>query len=211
MALSKKQQMFVESYLTCLNATQAAIRAGYSRRSAASIGSENLTKPEIKAAVDARLAEAKIEADEVLAMLSDHARGTMGDFMIFDKGGNASLNFKGSEDRLHLIKKLKQTRRTFQIFDADGEPKDVVEDVVEIELHDPQAALVQLGRYHKLWTDKVEMTDWRKEMEAAGLNPDAERDKLIHEYEETLAGGAGSAAAGSVAGGESPTRGDQAD
>lgn len=52
-ALSPKQQRFVAEYLVDLNATQAAIRAGYSAKTASSIGQENLTKPEIAAAVAA--------------------------------------------------------------------------------------------------------------------------------------------------------------
>lgn len=50
-ALSPKQQRFVDEYLVDLNATQAAIRAGYSRDTAGSIGHENLKKPEIQAAI----------------------------------------------------------------------------------------------------------------------------------------------------------------
>ena len=52
MALTDKQARFVAEYLVDLNATQAAIRAGYSPDTAYSIGSENLKKPEIAAAVD---------------------------------------------------------------------------------------------------------------------------------------------------------------
>jgi phage terminase small subunit len=51
MALNPRQQRFVAEYLVDLNATQAAIRAGYSSRTAAAIGHENLRKPEIAAAV----------------------------------------------------------------------------------------------------------------------------------------------------------------
>ncbi len=51
MALTAKQQRFVDEYLKDLNATQAAIRAGYSKKSAASIGEENLRKPDIQAKV----------------------------------------------------------------------------------------------------------------------------------------------------------------
>jgi len=47
--LTPKQKAFVEEYLIDLNATQAAIRAGYSPATAGSIGSENLKKPEIRA------------------------------------------------------------------------------------------------------------------------------------------------------------------
>lgn len=51
MALTAKQQRFVEEYLIDLNATQAAIRAGYSIKTAHSIGHENLSKPEISARI----------------------------------------------------------------------------------------------------------------------------------------------------------------
>ncbi len=49
--LTDKQQRFVEEYLVDLNATQAAIRAGYSKKTARDIGYENLTKPDIRAAI----------------------------------------------------------------------------------------------------------------------------------------------------------------
>lgn len=51
--MSPKQQRFVEEYLIDLNATQAALRAGYSPRTATEIGSQNLRKPEIKRALTA--------------------------------------------------------------------------------------------------------------------------------------------------------------
>ena len=50
--LSHKQRLFCREYFIHFNATQAAIVAGYSKASARSIGSENLTKPAIIAAVD---------------------------------------------------------------------------------------------------------------------------------------------------------------
>ena len=55
MALTAKQERFVQEYLVDLNATQAAIRAGYSVRTARAIGQENLTKPDIQAAIQAAL------------------------------------------------------------------------------------------------------------------------------------------------------------
>ena len=53
-----KQQRFVEEYLIDLNATQAAIRAGYSEKTAQEIGSENLSKPMVVKAIEA--AQAKV-------------------------------------------------------------------------------------------------------------------------------------------------------
>ena len=70
MALTAKQAAFVKEYLVDLNATQAAIRAGYSERSAYSIGQENLCKPEIQAAIQEevkkRSERTEITADMVL-------------------------------------------------------------------------------------------------------------------------------------------------
>lgn len=56
--MTPKQAAFVREYLIDLNATQAAIRAGYSAHTAKSIGQENLTKPDVAAAVSA--AQAKL-------------------------------------------------------------------------------------------------------------------------------------------------------
>lgn len=73
MALTQKQRLFVDEYLIDLNATQAAIRAGYSKRTAGQIGDENLKKPQIaqaiKEAMDSRSKRVQINADYVLNRL----------------------------------------------------------------------------------------------------------------------------------------------
>lgn len=66
MALSPKQQRFVEEYLLDLNGTQAAVRAGYSPKTARSAAAENLTKPDIVAEV-ARLQQLRSERTRVTA------------------------------------------------------------------------------------------------------------------------------------------------
>lgn len=75
MALTAKQQAFCEEYLIDLNATQAAIRAGYSKKTASVIGAENLSKPyivdliaELKAE---RSARTQVDADYVLRRLHE--------------------------------------------------------------------------------------------------------------------------------------------
>ena len=71
--LTPKQNSFVDEYLIDLNATQAAIRAGYSRNSARQIGQENLSKPVVAAAISAakreRAEATKIDAEYVLKRL----------------------------------------------------------------------------------------------------------------------------------------------
>lgn len=72
--MTKKQKRFVEEYLIDLNATQAAIRAGYSPDTAGSIGGENLTKPEISNAIAKAMAERSkrtgVNADRVVIELA---------------------------------------------------------------------------------------------------------------------------------------------
>lgn len=71
--LTDKQQRFVDEYLIDLNATQAAIRAGYSEKTAAAIGSENLIKPNIQNAIQEaqakRQEQTQIDAAYVLRRL----------------------------------------------------------------------------------------------------------------------------------------------
>ena len=73
--MTRKQQRFVEEYLVDLNATQAAIRAGYSERTAYSIGIENLKKPVIAVAVEAAMddlaARTAVTQESVVAMLQE--------------------------------------------------------------------------------------------------------------------------------------------
>lgn len=71
MKLTAKQAAFCREYLVDLNATQAAIRAGYSKKTAGAIGNENLQKPEIARVIaelaDQRAERTQVDADWVLA------------------------------------------------------------------------------------------------------------------------------------------------
>lgn len=77
--LTARQRRFCDEYLIDLNATQAAIRAGYSEKNARNIASENLAKPNIKAYIDERMAEKESQLiatqDEVLKYLTSVLRG----------------------------------------------------------------------------------------------------------------------------------------
>lgn len=83
MDLTAKQHRFCEEYLIDLNATQAAIRAGYSEDTAGSIGCENLTKPEIQARVAElqaeRAAATRIDAAWLLSRLAEEAKADQAD------------------------------------------------------------------------------------------------------------------------------------
>ncbi|MDY1289633.1 terminase small subunit [Pseudomonas aeruginosa] len=75
MALTKKQRLFVDEYLIDLNATQAAIRAGYSTRRATEIGYQLLQRSEVAQAIQAAMAErskrTEVEADYVIRRLRE--------------------------------------------------------------------------------------------------------------------------------------------
>ncbi len=79
MKLTQKQQKFCDYYIELGNAKQAAIKAGYSPKTAKAIGAENLTKPYLKAYIDERLEEIKNErtadAQEVMEFLTSVMRG----------------------------------------------------------------------------------------------------------------------------------------
>lgn len=145
MALTPKQEAFVNEYLIDFNATQAAIRAGYSARTARSQGHRLLTNVDIIEEVKLRVADKAMTADEVLLRLADIARGDMSDFLELKDGVSTPyLNFRQAKERgkLHLIKKFK--------YSSEGYP--------EIELYSGYDALVQLGRAHKLFVERQEVT-----------------------------------------------------
>lgn len=77
--LTDKQKRFCDEYLCDMNATQAAIRAGYSKRTAYRTGADNLKKPQIRAYIDKRMAEKDTELiatqNEVLQYLTSVMRG----------------------------------------------------------------------------------------------------------------------------------------
>lgn len=102
MKLTEKQRRFVDYYVETGNKTEAAKKAGYSEKTAASIGDENLRKPAIKAAIDARLRELEgkriAKADEVMQFLTSTLRGEVKEERVVVEGTG-----EGRSDA-HIIK-----------------------------------------------------------------------------------------------------------
>ena len=130
MKLTEKQKRFCDEYLIDLNATQAAIRAGYSKKTAFTIGNENLKKPYIKNYIDERLKQLEDEriakADEVLKYLTSVMRNEIKEEVVVTEG----IGDGGSEAR--TIKK-------------------------DMSAKDRNKAAELLGKRYRLFTEKVEV------------------------------------------------------
>ena len=147
--MNNKQAVFVENYLQTWNSAEAARAAGYAEGTARNQGYRLLQMPETQAAIKERLTDLHMQAEEVLARLTSMARADMLDFI--NEDGAFDMDKVKASNLGRLIKKYKINRRT--IAQRDGPP--IVEDQLEIELHDSQTALVHLGRKWALFTDKV--------------------------------------------------------
>ena len=96
MALTDKQTRFVDEYLIDFNITQAAIRAGYSERSAHSVGWETLRNPEVAAAIGQRAQRTAeqlgITREYILSKLRDSAETNAARYVdVFDVAGNPAV------------------------------------------------------------------------------------------------------------------------
>ncbi len=143
--LTDKQRAFIDEYMIDMNATRAAIRAGYSEKTAYSIGHENLNKPDIRQAIDERLKSRAMGADEAVARLATWARGDVSPFVraTTDDDGRpcvvVDLTTDEARANLHLIKKIKQG--------VNG---------LEIELHDAKDATLNLLKLAGKFVERVE-------------------------------------------------------
>jgi len=133
--LSNKQRAFVDAYLECLNATEAAARARYkgNRNTLRSVGSENLAKPAIAAEIRKHFEASAMTREEVLQRIGDMARNDISEF-ITDTG---AIDWNAVREKGHLIKK---------IIHRKGQES-------QIELHDAQSALALLAKHHRLIGD----------------------------------------------------------
>lgn len=139
--LPPRREAFVREYLVDLNAAQAAIRAGYSRKTAEKIGWELLQQPEVRAAIDAakaaRASRVELKADDVLRELLAIARADLSE--AFDEAG--------------AVKKLRDIPAEVRRALAAYEPG---EWGVRLKFWDKTRALELLAKHLKLLTDKVE-------------------------------------------------------
>ncbi len=150
--MTPKQKVFVHEYLVDLNATQASIRSGYSRRTAAKIGEENLRKPDIARAIEAAMAEralrTEITADRVLQEVAKLA------FFDIRKAFNPDGTMKRLDqmdgDTAAALAGLEVTEER----NAQGEPTGIVR---KLKLADKTASLTLLMRHLGMLNDKLKV------------------------------------------------------
>jgi phage terminase small subunit len=137
-----EQKAFIEHYLECWNATRAAEKADYGGddNALAAAGSRLLRNVKIRRRIQERLNTKAMTADEVLARLSEHARGNIGD-LLDPSGMVLDLGAAKEAGLTRLIKSISWTKSG-----------------VRVEMYDAQAALALLGKAHALFTDKHETT-----------------------------------------------------
>jgi phage terminase small subunit len=158
--MNNKQEAFVNEYLKDHNGTQAAIRAGYSKRTARTIASQLLAKLDISEAIRARIADKTMQSDEVLTRLADIARGDITDLMdITSMGFTIDLTGDGENGKnpnTKLIKKIKQKVTTFIAKKESDEDREIVE--TEIELYSAQEALNTIAKLNGMIVEKMDVT-----------------------------------------------------
>lgn len=146
--LTDKQQRFVDEYLIDLNATQAAIRAGYSVKTANEQGSQNLAKLSIQQAIAERMAERSrrigVNQDRVVLELAKIAFVKMTD--IVDSEGN--IKEDAAEDDLACIESVK-----YKHSDTDTG----YSEEREVKIASKLKALELLGKHLGMWNDKVDL------------------------------------------------------
>ena len=144
--MTDKQRRFAEEYLVDLNATQAAIRAGYSEKTAQRIGSENLSKPVIqeyiKKILDEMSKDTIASAEEVMEYLTSVMR----------REHKESVVVTMNKERSEYVPDENGTMRKRTI-------KEEVAEIVEIpaKLSDSNKAAELLGKRYSLFTDKIDV------------------------------------------------------
>lgn len=166
--LTDKQKRFCDEYLCDMNATQAAIRAGYSKRTAYRTGADNLKKPQIRAYIDKRMAEKDAELiatqNEVLQYLTSVMRGeSVAVEVVVDGDGAKLIEKEPSEmERIKAADQLAKCHGLYRDKDKmkiDLERLEIEKQRLEIEKQKADAAepdkeiRVEIGGYEEGWSE----------------------------------------------------------
>jgi phage terminase small subunit len=172
---TRRQRLFVEHYLQCWNASEAARRAGYNGASDV-VGPRLLGNVGIKALIEKRFNEIAMSTNEVMMRLTDIARGDIADLMgvgtsgftielmTEDEQGNKIVNPKTK-----LIRRVRQKVTTFLGKKKDDEDREIIE--TELELYSAHDALRDIGKIRGMFVDKTDITSGGKPLKTMEVVP----------------------------------------
>lgn len=186
MALTAKMKRFAEEYIVDLNAAQAAIRAGYSVKTAKQIGQENLTKPDLQNYVN-QLMQERSQRTEITAdmVLQEYAK----------IGFSNITDYLSVEDKLVTVDRdgegrpITELAQVVNIFDTDMVREDKMRAVAEIKqtkdgialkLHDKKGALDSIARHLGMFNDNLNLKGGlnNTNQEITQLSPDERRVRI---------------------------------
>ena len=166
-ALAPRQQRFIDEYMIDLNATRAAIAAGFSKKAASQAGWDQLRNPKVALEIGRRqslLSERlSVSADNVLSELSKLAFANVGDFYRVGEDGRLEVDSNALTDPL----------KSAALAQLDITEKTNGDQAIKIKLADKRAALTDLGKHLGLFAGKpepvvpVEVVDTRSDRELA--------------------------------------------
>lgn len=179
--LKAKQEQFCQQYIKDFNATQAAIRAGYSIKTAGSIGHENLTKPEIKGRIQNLLKEHSLSGEQAEKLVSDIAQSSINDYMVLRMVRHTPKIVKTIKD---LIKDLRDEMDFEEAFSKEANYTPDEMDAHKIRQSGRVRELVRLKLRQKKTPGYTEIADGetvlveRMEVDLVKLAKDKERGRI---------------------------------
>ena len=162
--LTAKQERFCQEYLIDLNCTQAAIRAGYSIKTAGQIGEQNYKKLEIQKRIQELQAKrekrTEITADKVLKELATIGFANVTDFVKVEKRTYMATDLLDPE-----AEPVEKEYKAVDVFETDAIAPDKIpalasikqgKDGIEVKMHDKVKALELMAKHLGMFTEKVE-------------------------------------------------------
>lgn len=160
--LTPKQALFVKEYIIDFNAIQAAIKAGYSKKTARSIGAENLTKPVIQVAIQKEIEKREVRtertADEVLDLLWRMIEYSLEDY--FDISKDGEITAKRFDElpagAAKLINGIKYKKQSLKKGDNDNEFLSISD--IEYKMPNKDKMIELLMKHHGMLIERKEIT-----------------------------------------------------
>jgi len=169
--LTVKQRLFCKYYIIDFNATQAAIKAGYSRKTAYAAASRLLKNVKVQAAIkseiEAREHRVELSQDRVLQEMALLAFSDMADFFDVEEGGEVKVK-KLAELPSHISRQIKSIEENRIIKETKDGDSILVLDKTKFILHDKIRPLIALGNHLGIAFDKLNINGKMKMLHDLG-------------------------------------------